>query len=68
MEPKPLDKLLEPPKPSIELKPLPSSLRYVFFNNDQDSPVIISDKLSQEKSLRLLTILEKHYSAFGYSL
>jgi hypothetical protein len=46
VEPEPLDELLEPPKPSIELKPLPSGLRYVFLNNDQDSPVIISDKLS----------------------
>jgi hypothetical protein len=64
----PLDELLEPPKPTNELKPLPSSLRYAFLNNDQDSPVIISDKLSQKESLRLLTILEKHRSAFGYSL
>ena len=30
--------------------------------------MIISDKLSQEESLRLLTILEKNRSAFGYSL
>ena len=30
--------------------------------------MIISDKLSQEESLRLLTVLEKHHSAFGYSL
>ena len=30
--------------------------------------MIISDKLSQEESLRLLTVLEKHRSAFGYSL
>ena len=67
-EPEPLDVLLEPPKPIIELKPLPSSLRYAFLNNDQDSPVIISNKLSQEESLRLLTVLEKHRYAFGYSL
>jgi hypothetical protein len=60
--------LLEPPKPSIELKPLPSGLRYCFINNDQDSPVIINDKLSQEESLHLLTVLEKHCSAFGYLL
>ena len=46
IDPKPLDVLLEPPKPIIELKPLPSSLRYAFLNNDQDSPMIISDKLS----------------------
>ena len=30
----PLDKLLEPPMPTIELKPLPSGLRYAFLNND----------------------------------
>jgi hypothetical protein len=59
---------LEPSKPTIELKPLPSSHRYAFFNNDYDFPMIISDKLSQEESFRLLTVLEKHRSAFGYSL
>jgi hypothetical protein len=68
IEPEPLDELLEPPKPSIELKPLPSGLRYAFLNNNHDSPMIISDKLSQKESLRLLTILEKHHSTFGYSL
>ena len=41
----PLDELLEPPKTTIELKPLPSGLRYAFLNNDHDSPMIISDKL-----------------------
>ena len=60
--------MLEPPKPTIELKPLSSGLRYAFLNNDHDSPMIISDKLSQEESLHLLTILEKHRSAFGHSL
>jgi hypothetical protein len=30
--------------------------------------VIISDKLSQKESLRLLTVLEKHRSTFGYPL
>jgi hypothetical protein len=60
--------LLEPPKPPIELKPLPCGLKYAFLNNDHDSLVIISDKLSQEESLRLITMLEKHQAAFGYSL
>jgi hypothetical protein len=67
-DPEPLDELLEPPKPSNELKPLPSGLRYAFLNNDQDSSVIISDKLSQKESPCLLTVLEKHRFAFGYSL
>jgi hypothetical protein len=34
IDPEPLDELLKPPKPSIELKPLPSGLRYSFLNND----------------------------------
>jgi hypothetical protein len=55
--PDPLDELLESPKPSIELKPLPFDLRYAFLNNDQDSPMITSNRLSQEESLRLITIL-----------
>ena len=66
-EPKPLDELLEQPKPTIKLKHLPSDLRFAFLNNDHDSPVIISDELSQEKSLCLIIVLGKHRFAFGYS-
>ena len=61
----PLGELLQPSTPTIELKPQPSGLRYAFLNNGQDSPVIISDKLSQEETLCLLTVLQKHRSAFG---
>ena len=50
------------------LKPLPSGLKYAFLNNDRESPMIISDKLFEDETLYLLTILEKHCSAFGYSL
>jgi hypothetical protein len=35
LEPEPLDDLLEPPKPLIELKPLSANLRYAFLNNDK---------------------------------
>jgi hypothetical protein len=37
LEPEPLDDLLEPPKPPIELKPLSAGLRYNFLNNDHES-------------------------------
>ena len=30
--------------------------------------MIISDKLSEEESIRLITVLEKHRFVFGYSL
>ena len=46
----------------------PRVLQYAFLNNDQDSPMIISDKLSQKESSHLLTVLERYHSAFGYSL
>jgi hypothetical protein len=50
------------------LEPLPAGLRYAFLNNDQESSIIISDKLSQEETLHLITVLEKRRSAFDYSL
>jgi hypothetical protein len=67
-EPEPSDEFAEPPRPPIELKPLPAGLRYAFLDDDPESPVIISDKLTQEQTLRLMAYLERHHSAFGYSL
>jgi len=57
-----------PRRPPIELKPLPTGLHYAFLHGDTESPVIISDKLSEEESVRLITILEKHRTVLGYSL
>ena len=34
----------KPSRPPIELKPLPSGLRYAFLTSDVESPVIISNK------------------------
>ena len=50
------------------LKPLPAGLYYVFLNGEKETPVIISDKLSDEETSKLIAILEKHRSVFGYSL
>ena len=68
VEPVELDKNEQPSPPLIELKPLPSSLRYVFLHNNPKTLVIISDKLSDYETQQLVTILETHRSAFGYSL
>jgi len=68
VEPVELDQMEVPSQPSIELKPLPSGLRYVFLNNNRETPVIISDKLSQEEICKLVVVLERHKSAIGYSL
>ena len=57
-----------PTWPPVELKPLPAGLRYAFLNGDKQAPVIISDKLTDEETSKLIAILEKHRSVFGYSL
>jgi hypothetical protein len=65
-----MDLLLEevPTQPPVELKPLPAGLHYAFLNGDKNTLVIISNKLSDEETSKLIAILEKHRSVFGYSL
>jgi len=58
----------KPSRPPIELKCLPSGLRYAFLNSDVESPIIISDKLSEEETAKLIAILEKHRPVLGYAL
>ena len=56
----------KPTRPPIELKVLPDGLRYAFLNGDTQTPVIISSHLSVEETAKLLAVLEKHRSVFGY--
>ena len=58
-EPIDISEFETPHRPPIESKPLPAGLRYTFLHGDTESPVIISDKLSEEESARLITP-EKH--------
>jgi hypothetical protein len=51
--------------PPVELKQLPPGLQYVFLNGDQETPVIICDKLSHEETQKLVTALEKYKSLIG---
>jgi hypothetical protein len=56
------------PRPPIELNPIPLGLKYVFLNDNPKTHVIIREKLSQDKTHRLVTVLERHRSAIGYSI
>ena len=67
-EPIELDINEQPPPPSIELKPLPPGLRYVFLHNNRNTSVIISDKLSEYETQHLMIVLERHRLAIVYSL
>jgi len=57
-----------PTRPPIELKPLHVGLRYAFLNSDKETPVIISDKLNDKETAKLIAVLKKHRLVFGYSL
>jgi hypothetical protein len=54
--------------PPAELKQLPPRLQYVFQNGDQETLVIISDKLSHDETQKLVATLEKYWSVISYSL
>jgi hypothetical protein len=63
-----LEQDVKPETSPIELKQLPSGLQYVFLNGNHEAPVIISDKLSNDETWRLVAILEKYQSIISYSL
>ncbi|XP_062100161.1 uncharacterized protein LOC133806041 [Humulus lupulus] len=62
------------PKPSIEepleleLKALPSHLRYAFLGPSSKLPIIISGKLSVEQEEKLLDVLRQHKKAIGWTI
>ena len=47
-----------PARSSVELKPLPVGLCYAFLNSDTKTPVIISNKLTDEETAKRIAILE----------
>jgi hypothetical protein len=63
-----LEQEVKPETSPVELKQLPSGLQYVFLNGDRETPVIISDKLFNDETRRLVATLEKYRLVIGYSL
>ena len=59
---------LEEKPPKLELKPLPSHLKYAFLGVDGTFPVIISSSLESEKENKLLEILSTHKTAIGWTI
>jgi hypothetical protein len=60
--------VVKPETSPVELKQLPPRLQYVFLNGDHETPVIISDKLSNDETQRLVATLEMYRSVISYSL
>jgi hypothetical protein len=58
----------EPQVPEVNLKSLPTGLKYEFLGPDKTYPVIVSDELSLEENEKLLNLLKKHRKVIGYSI
>ncbi|KAJ9565323.1 hypothetical protein OSB04_001289 [Centaurea solstitialis] len=54
--------------PKLELKELPSHLKYAYLGKDNTLPVIISTELSNEEEQRLVSVLEEHKEAIGWTI
>jgi len=52
----------------VELKPLPSHLRYEFLDPDHKFPIIVSSKLDGPQLKKLLDVIRKHRGAIAYSI
>ena len=54
--------------PTLELKPLPSHLKYAYLERDGKLPVIISVLLTDEKEQKLLQVIKDHKREIGWTL
>ena len=54
--------------PKLELKPLPTHLKYAFLGEEETFPVIISSCLDLTQENQLLEILKTHITALGLTI
>ena len=58
------DTLLEQPK--VDMKALPTHLKYVFLEDNGTNPVMINNNLSSDEEARLIEVLRKHKEVIGW--
>ncbi|XP_040934449.1 uncharacterized protein [Gossypium hirsutum] len=63
---KPLPLILQVPQ--LELKQLPSHLKYEFLGDNRTLPIIISSELSRQEEEELIAILRTYKKAIGWTL
>ncbi|KAJ9557548.1 hypothetical protein OSB04_012162 [Centaurea solstitialis] len=54
--------------PSLELKQLPSHLKYAFLEKPDKLPVIISSTLEEDQENQLIQVLKQHTKAIGWTI
>ena len=60
--------LKEENAPQVELKTLPSSLRYVFLGPNSTYPIIVNAELNDEQVDKLLRRIRPHRKIIGYTI
>ena len=55
-------------EPTLELKTLPSTLKYAFLDEEKAKPIIISSKLDMKQEEQLLEALRKNKETIGWTL
>ena len=59
----------EPKEPQkLELKPLPAELKYAFFEENEQCPVVISSLLTTAQEHNLLHLLKNNKQALGWKI
>ncbi|KAM2112316.1 hypothetical protein ACFX1R_014849 [Malus domestica] len=61
-----LPSVIQPP--TLELKPLPSHLKYVFLGDDETLPVIISSTLTAQEKDKLVRVLREYKTVIRWTL
>ncbi|XP_074265143.1 uncharacterized protein LOC141587567 [Silene latifolia] len=56
------------PPPTVELKPLPSYLKYEFLGDDSTFPVIINSALDDTQTSKLISLLKRFKGVLGYTI
>ncbi|XP_038687540.1 uncharacterized protein LOC119986923 [Tripterygium wilfordii] len=54
--------------PKLELKPLPTHLKYVFLGDAETLPIIIASDLSDTEEEKLLRVVREHKEAIGWTI
>ncbi|CAN6583782.1 unnamed protein product [Malus baccata var. baccata] len=54
--------------PILDLKPLPSHLKYIFLGENETLPAIVSSSLTAQEEEKLVRVLKEFKSALGWTL
>nr|GEX31912.1 DNA-directed DNA polymerase [Tanacetum cinerariifolium] len=54
--------------PTLELKPLPSNLKYAFLGHNNTLPIIVASDLSGSQEEAILKVLSKYKAAVGWKI